>query len=118
MAKVIKLLVYVFAFIGVLVTAGGGYVYATNAELDHEFWAVKDYVRGVPIERRKEVVAEWPARVKFEHAVAGEMSALPAERQKELYEQLAKSRDAVFDTFKARITAEAKIVREAKDKAG
>ncbi len=36
MAKVVKLLTYVFAFIGVLVTAGGGYVYANNPELVSE----------------------------------------------------------------------------------
>ena len=100
MAKLVKLMVYVFAFIGVLVTAGGGYTYATNPELVNEFWAVKEDFRAVPAERKKEVIAELPARVKFENAVAAEMNALPEERQKELYEQLAKSRDAVFENFK------------------
>lgn len=116
MAKVVKLLTYVFAFIGVLVTAGGGYVYANNPELVSEFWSVKDEFRAVPAERKKEVIAELPARVKFENAVAGEMAVLPEERQKELYEQLAKSRDAVFENFKKRITAEAEITRKTKDK--
>lgn len=117
MAKLVKLMVYVFAFIGVLVTAGGGYTYATNPELVNEFWAVKEDFRAVPAERKKEVIAELPARVKFENAVAAEMNALPEERQKELYEQLAKSRDAVFENFKKRITAEAEITRQTKDKA-
>ncbi len=116
MAKVVKLLVYVFALIGVLVTAGGGYVYATNPELVNEFWSVKEDFRAVPAERKKEVIAELPARVKFENAVASEMAVLPEERQKELYEQLAKSRDSVFDNFKKRITAEAEITKKTKDK--
>jgi hypothetical protein len=118
MAKLVKLMTYVFALIGVLVTAGGGYVYATNTELVNEFWSVKEDFRAVPAERKKEVFAELPARVKFEREVGTEMAALPEERQKALYEQLAKSRDAVFASFKTRITAEAKITRETKDKAG
>ena len=116
MAKLVKLMVYVFAFIGVLVTAGGGYTYATNSELVNEFWSVKDDFRAVAPERKKEVFAELPARVKFEREVGAEMAVLPEERQKELYEQLAKSRDAVFESFKKRIKAEADITKAAKDK--
>ncbi len=115
MAKLVKLLIYSFAFIGVLVTAGGGYVYATNSELVGEFIAVKDDFRNVAPERRKEVFAELPARVKFENEVGKEMAELPAERQKDLYEQLAKSRDTLFASFKERITQEAKIMRETKN---
>jgi uncharacterized protein YhaN len=117
MAKLVKLFTYVFAFVGVLVTAGGGYVYATNSELVNEFWSVKDDFRQVAPERRKEVIAELPARVTFEREVGAEMAVLPEERQKELYEQLAKSRDAVFDNFKKRIKAEADITKATKDKA-
>jgi hypothetical protein len=116
MAKLVKLMVYVFAFIGVLVTAGGGYTYATNSELVNEFWSVKEDFRAVAPERKKEVFAELPARVKFEREVGAEMAVLPEERQKELYEQLAKSRDAVFDGFKKRIKAEADITKAAKNK--
>jgi hypothetical protein len=116
MGKLVKFMLYVFAFVGLLVSGGGGYIYATNSDLVNEFWAVKDEFRNVPAERKKEVFAELPARVKFENEVGKEMSELPAERQKELYEQLAKSRDNLFKSFKERITAEAKIVRETKDK--
>lgn len=117
MAKLLKLLTWVFALVGVIVTAGGGYIYFTNTELVNEFWSVKDDFRQVAPERRTEVIAELPARVTFEREVGAEMAVLPEERQKELYEQLAKSRDAVFDNFKKRIKAEAEITKAAKDKA-
>jgi hypothetical protein len=113
MGKVFKMLVVCFAVVGVLASAGVGYVYATNGELINQFWAVKDDFKAVPPERRQEVVAELPARITFEREVREDMTALPEERQKELYDQLAKSRDAVFAQFKDRIKAEAEIVRKA-----
>lgn len=115
MAKLVKLMTYVFAFVGVLVTAGGGYIYATNSELVSQFWAVKDDFRSVQPDRRQEVFAELPARIKFENEVGADMKDLPAERRKELYEQLAKSRDTLFSSFKERIKAEAEITRKTKD---
>src|SRR5690606_33710876 len=95
-------------------TIGVGYVYAANSQLMGEFWAVKDDFRAVPSERRTEVVAELPARITFEKEVAAEMAELPEERRAELYEQLTKSREQVYAQFKARITAEAAVAREAK----
>lgn len=112
MGKLFKAGVFVFAIIGLLMTAGVGYVYATNAELVGEFWSVKDDFKQVPDERRSEVVAELPTRITFEREVAEDMSVLPPERQTELYQQLANSREQVFEQFKGRISAEAKIVRE------
>lgn len=82
MAKLVKLMTYVFAFVGVLVTAGGGYIYATNSELVSQFWAVKDDFRSVQPDRRQEVFAELPARIKFENEVGADMKDLPAERRK------------------------------------
>lgn len=113
MGKIFKALVAVFAVVGVITSAGVGYVYATNSELMDQFWAVKDDFKAVQPERRKEVVAELPARITFEKEVGSDMQALPEERQKELYEQLAKSRDTVFEQFKKRIAAEAEIARKA-----
>jgi hypothetical protein len=114
MGKVLKAGVYVFALVGVIMTAGVGYIYATNSELMGEFWAVKDDFQAVPADRRTEVVAELPARITFEREVAAEMAELPEERRAELYEQLKKSRDQVYAQFKNRITAEATVAREAK----
>ncbi|MCB9934908.1 MAG: hypothetical protein H6840_04365 [Planctomycetes bacterium] len=114
MAKLLKAAVYVFAVIGVIMTAGVGYVYATNSQLMGEFWSVKEDFRAVPSDRRTEVVAELPARITFEKEVAAEMAELPEERRSELYDQLKKSREQVYDQFKARITAEAGVAREAK----
>ncbi|MCC6573259.1 MAG: hypothetical protein IT462_05650 [Planctomycetes bacterium] len=116
MKKVFKLVVWFFALVGVLASAGVGYVVGTNSELAQQFWAAKDDFREVPVDRRKEVFAELPARIKFEREVREDLSVLPAERQAALYEQLGKGRDASFESFKQRIAAEAKIVREAKDK--
>ncbi|MBX3458873.1 MAG: hypothetical protein KF696_02770 [Planctomycetes bacterium] len=113
MGKLFKALVAVFAVVGVITSAGVGYVYATNSELMDQFWAVKDDFKAVAPERRKEVVAELPARITFEKQVGSDMQALPEERQKELYEQLTKSRDTVFEQFKQRIAAEAEIARKA-----
>lgn len=114
MGKLVKLGVYVFAFIGVVMTAGFGYVYATNTELMDEFWSVKDDFRNVPAERRTEVVAELPARITFEREVASELAELPEERRVALYEQLKESRDLVYSQFKQRISAEAAVAREMK----
>jgi hypothetical protein len=107
--------VYVFAVIGVLMTVGVGYIYATNSELMGEFWSVKEDFRALPSDRRTEVVAELPARITFEKEVAAEMAELPEERRTALYEQLKKSRDQVYDSFKKRITAEAEVARKAKE---
>jgi hypothetical protein len=103
----------VFAVVGVVVTAGVGYVYATNSELVNEFWSVKEDFRSVPPDRRTEVFAELPARITFEKEVRKDMQDLPQERQRELYVQLAASRDTVFAQFKQRISAEAAIARAA-----
>lgn len=113
MGKVFKLLVGLFAVVGVITSAGVGYVYATNGELMGQFWGVKDDFKAVPAERRQEVFAELPARITFEKEVSADMQALPEERQKELYEQLTRSRDTVFEQFKKRIAAEAEIARKA-----
>lgn len=115
MGKLFQAAVYVFAIIGVLMTAGVGFVYATNSELMGEFWSVKDDFKQVPAERRNEVIAELPARITFEREVAEDMGVLPEERQADLYEQLANSREQVFEQFKKRITAEAEIVRAANE---
>ncbi len=115
MAKLLKLAVYVFAFLGFVVTAVCGYTYFTNKELLAEFWNVRDDFKQVPAERQKEVVAELPARMTFEREVRDDMKVLPDDRQKDLYEQLASSRDQVFEQFKQRIKAEAEITRKAKD---
>ncbi|MCG3182376.1 MAG: hypothetical protein ICCCNLDF_00438 [Planctomycetes bacterium] len=114
MGKLLHVAVYVFAVIGILMTAGVGYVYVANSQLMGEFWSVKDDFRAVPDERRTEVVAELPARITFEKEVAAEMAELPEERRAELYEQLTKSREQVYAQFKTRITAEAAVAREAK----
>lgn len=114
MGKLLKAAVYVFAVVGVVMTAGIGYVYATNGELMGEFWSVKEDFRAVPADRRQEVVAELPARITFEREVADEMAELPEERRTDLYDQLKKSREQVYDSFKNRIHAEAELVREAK----
>jgi hypothetical protein len=114
MAKLLKAAVYVFAVVGVLMSAGVGFVYATNSELMGEFWSVKEDFRAVPSDRRQEVVAELPARITFEREVADEMAELPEERRTELYDQLKKSREQVYEQFKKRIHAEAELVREAK----
>ncbi len=113
MAKLFKLLVGVFAIVGVLATAGIGLAYATHTELVHQFLDVKDDFRAVPEQRRNEVFAELPARITFEREIQEDMQALPESRQAELYGQLTRSRDAVFEQFKKRIAAEAKIVRAA-----
>ena len=115
MGKLMKAGVYVFAVIGVLMSAGVGYVYATNSELMGEFWSVKEDFRAVPSDRRTEVVAELPARITFEKEVAAEMAELPEERRTALYDQLKKSRDQVYESFKKRITAEAEVARKAKE---
>ncbi|MBE7493288.1 MAG: hypothetical protein HS108_16215 [Planctomycetes bacterium] len=115
MSKILKLGLYVFALLGLVVTAFSGYVYATNKELASQFWEVRGDLKLVPDERRKEVVGELPARITFEREVREDMGALPDDRQKELYEQLASSRDQVFKQFKERIKAEAEIARKAKD---
>lgn len=114
MGKLLKVTVYLFAVVGVVMTAGMGYVYATNGELVDEFWSVKEDFRAVPADRRTEVVAELPARITFEREVAVEMAELPEERRTDLYEQLKKSREQVYEQFKQRISAEASVVREAK----
>lgn len=114
MKKLIQASVYVFAAIGVLLTAGVGYAYATNGELMGQFWAVKDDFRAVPADRKTEVVAELPARITFEKEVAAEMAELPDDRRTELYDQLKESRDMVYKQFKERITAEAELTREMK----
>ncbi|MCA8934854.1 MAG: hypothetical protein KDB68_01495 [Planctomycetes bacterium] len=114
MGKLLKVAVYLFAVVGVVMTAGMGYVYATNGELVDEFWSVKEDFRAVPADRRTEVVAELPARITFEREVAVEMAELPEERRTDLYEQLKKSREQVYEQFKQRISAEASVVREAK----
>lgn len=114
MGKLLHVAVYVFAVIGILMTVGVGYVYVANSQLMGEFWAVKEDFRAVPDERRTEVVAELPARITFEKEVAAEMAELPEERRAALYEQLKKSREQVYSQFKARITAEAGVAREAK----
>ena len=72
MGKLLHVAVYVFAVIGILMTAGVGYVYVANSQLMGEFWSVKDDFRAVPDERRTEVVAELPARITAEAAVARE----------------------------------------------
>jgi hypothetical protein len=115
MKKLMQAAVYVFAIIGVLLTAGVGYVYATNSELMGEFWAVKDDFQAVPSDRKTEVVAELPARITFEKEVAAEMAELPEERRTELYAQLKESRDQVYAQFKQRITAEAELTRKMKE---
>ena len=115
MGNLIKAGVYVFAVIGVVLTAGVGYVYATNGELMNEFWSVKDDFRAVPSDRRQEVVAELPARITFEKEVAAEMAELPEERRTELYDQLKQSRDKVYEQFKLRITREAEVARKMKE---
>ncbi|MCA8946832.1 MAG: hypothetical protein KDB29_11440, partial [Planctomycetes bacterium] len=114
MGKLLKVAVYLFAVVGVVMTAGMGYVYPTNGELVDEFWSVKEDFRAVPADRRTEVVAELPARITFEREVAVEMAELPEERRTDLYEQLKKSREQVYEQFKQRISAEASVVREAK----
>jgi hypothetical protein len=106
MKKVFKLVVCLFALVGVLVSAGVGYVAGTNSDLAQQFWGVKDDFAQVPVDRRKEVFAELPARIQFEREVREDLSVLPVERQAALYEQLSKSRDTVFDGFKQRIAAE------------
>ncbi len=116
MKKLFKAVVYLFAVVGVLVSAGVGYIVGTNSDLVPAFMGVKDDFAQVPVERRKEVVAELPARIKFEREVRDDMAVLPAERQQALYDQLGKSRDAVFEGFKKRTAEEAKIAREIKDK--
>jgi hypothetical protein len=115
MGKLFRVLFAVFGIIGMLATAGAGYIYATNSELVGEFWAVKDDFKAVPAERREEVIAELPARITFEREVRQDMSELPDDRQAELYSQLTKSRDSVFEQFKQRIHAEAEIARKAKE---
>lgn len=115
MAKLVKLALYAFALVGLLVSAASGYIYATNTELVKEFWNVREDVRALPDERRLEVVAELPARIKFEREVREDMKTLPVERQLELYQQLESSRDQVFEQFKQRIHAEAEISRKARD---
>lgn len=115
MDKILKLGLYVFAFLGLVVSAGSAYMYFTNQELASQFWEVRSDLKEVPAERRKEVVAELPARITFEREVAQDMAALPADRQQDLYEQLEKSRDQVFASFKERIKQEAEIARMAKD---
>src|SRR5919109_1744640 len=115
MKKLIQAGVYVFAIIGVLLTVGVGYVYATNSELVGQFWAVKDDFQAVPADRRTEVVAELPARITFEKEVAAEMAELPEERRTELYAQLKQSRDQVYKQFKERITQEAELTRKMKE---
>jgi hypothetical protein len=114
MKRLIQAGVYVFAVIGVLLTVGVGYAYATNGELMGEFWAVKDDFQAVPADRKTEVVAELPARITFEKEVAAEMAELPEERRTELYTQLKESRDKVYAQFKERITAEAELTRKMK----
>lgn len=115
MGKMLHVALYVFAFLGLVVTAGGGYVYATNQELAAEFWKVRSDFDQLPADRKQEVVAELPARITFEREVFADMTALPLDRQKDLYEQLASSRDQVFKQFQERIRAEAEIARKAKD---
>lgn len=114
MGKLVKAGVYVFAVLGIVMTVGVGYVYATNSELMGEFWSVKEDFRAVPADRRQEVFAELPARITFEREVAEEMAELPEERRTLLYEQLEKSRAQVYEQFQKRISAEAEVVREAK----
>lgn len=115
MGKLFKAGVYVFAIVGVVMTLGVGYVYATNGELMDEFWGVKDDFRAVPSDRRQEVVAELPARITFEREVAAEMAELPEERQTDLYDQLKQSREKVYEQFKLRITREAEVARKMKE---
>ena len=109
MGKLVHVMLYVFAFVGLCTTIVGGYTYSSNSELFGEFWEVKDDYKAVPEDRRKEVVAELPARITFEREVADDLAALPEERRDALYEQLTKSRDSVFAGFKMRIQAEAEI---------
>ena len=115
MGKLLKAGVYLFAIVGVVMTAGVGYVYVTNGELMGEFWSVKDDFRAVPADRRTEVVAELPARITFEREVADEMAELPEERRTELYNQLKESRERVYEQFKLRITQEAEVARKMKE---
>ncbi|MBX3473430.1 MAG: hypothetical protein KF754_03540 [Planctomycetes bacterium] len=115
MGKILHLALYVFAFLGLVVSAGAGYVYATNQELASEFWKVRSDFDQLPADRKQEVVSELPARITFEREVFSDMTALPLDRQKELYEQLTSSRDQVFKQFQQRIKAEAEIARKSKD---
>lgn len=115
MGKLMKLAMCAFALVGALVTAASGYVYATHTELVKQFWNVRNDVQQVPDERRKEVIAELPARITFERDVREDMSALPEDRQAALYEQLAESREQVFKQFAERIRMEAGIARKTKD---
>ncbi|MDC1143210.1 hypothetical protein OAU50_08980 [Planctomycetota bacterium] len=115
MSKIVHVMLYVFAFVGLCTVVLGGWTYASNSELFSEFWDVKDDYKAVPEDRRKEVVAELPARITFEREVAEDLGALPEERRTALYEQLTKSRDSVFEGFKLRISAEAEIARKMKD---
>lgn len=113
MRKLFKLLVGVLAVVGLVASAGAGYVFATHSELVSQFWSVKDDFKAVPAERRTEVVAELPERISFEREVRDDMHVLPEERQQELYAQLSASRESVFAQFKQRIHAEAEIARKA-----
>lgn len=115
MGKLMKVALYVFALIGALVSAASGYVYATHTELVKQFWNVRNDVQQIPDDRRKEVIAELPARITFEREVREDMSALPDDRQAALYEQLAQSREQVFKQFAERIRLEAEIARKSKD---
>lgn len=115
MGKILHVMLYVFAFLGLVLTALGGYTYSSNSELFSEFWDVKDDYKDVPDDRKKEVLAELPARITFEREVAEDLNALPEERRTVLYAQLEKSRDASFEAFKMRIHAEAEIARKIKD---
>jgi hypothetical protein len=117
MGKFLHVMLYVFAFVGLLCTVAGVYVIGTNSELAGEFMAVRDDFREVPPERRKEVFSELPKRIQFEREVRDDMKALPDERQKALYEELDRSRTSLFENFKKRIHAEAEIARAAKDPA-
>lgn len=115
MGKIVQVLLYVFAFVGLVVTAACSYIYFTNQDLVTEFWSVKNDFQSVPDDRKHEVVAELPARITFEREVREDLSVLPDERQQELYKQLTKSRQTVFDGFKERIKQEAEIARKEKD---
>lgn len=115
MKKLFKAGVVIFSMVGVLFSAGAAWLLATNADLAGEFWSVRDDLSQIPGDRREEVVAELPARIRFENEVRSDLEALPEERRTELYEQLAKSREALFDQFRQRIAREAEIARQQKD---
>jgi hypothetical protein len=115
MAKLLKLLVFVFAVIGVAVSGMAGYMQATHPETVARLMETRKEMDGVPGERRVAVMAELPGRAALEREVLEDMAELSEERRQALFEQLEQDRAKVLERFKQQVAREAETARKKRD---